>query len=60
MLTLQILLGFLILGTAGSLILLKDGYKEHAKILFFQMTLAPIGILLFLILIIGMAPYSLG
>ena len=60
MLTLQILLGFFILGTLGSIILLKDGYKEHAKILFFQMTLAPIGFILFLILVIGLAPMSMG
>ena len=56
MLTLQILLGAFIIGTIGSLLLLKDGYKEHAKVLFFQMTLAPIGFILLLIL----APTSLG
>jgi hypothetical protein len=56
MLTLQILLGFFVLGTIGSIILLKDGYKEHAKVLFFQMTLGPIGFILFLILLIGMVP----
>lgn len=60
MLTLQILLGWTVLGTVGSLLLLKDGYKEHAKILFFNMTLAPTGFILFLILIIGIAPMSLG
>ena len=60
MLTLQILLGAFIIGTIGSLLLLKDGYKEHAKVLFFQMTIAPIGFILLLILVIGLAPISLG
>jgi len=58
MLTLQILLGFFIIGTFGSIMLLKDGYIQHAKVLFFQITLAPIGLLLFMILIIGMAPMN--
>lgn len=60
MLTLQILLGYFIFATFGSIMLLKDGYKEHAKVLFFEMTLAPIGCILFLILVIGLAPTSLG
>lgn len=60
MLTLQILLGAFIIGTIGSLLLLKDGFKEQAKVLFFQMTLTPIGFILFLILVIGIAPTSLG
>ena len=38
MLTLQILLGYFILASFGSIMLLKDGYKEHAKVLFFEMT----------------------
>lgn len=60
MLTLQILVGAFIIGIIGSLLLLKDGFKEQAKVLFFQMTLAPIGFILFLILVIGIAPTSLG
>lgn len=60
MLTLQILFGAFIIGTIGSLLLLKDGFKEQAKVLFFQGTLAPIGFILFLILVIGLAPTSLG
>ena len=60
MLTLQILLGYFILASFGSIMLLKVRYKEHAKVLFFEMTLAPIGCILFLILVIGLAPTSLG
>lgn len=56
MLTLQILLGWTILGTLGTILLLKDGYRQHAKILFFNMTLAPVGFLLFLIVILLLAP----
>lgn len=56
MLTLQILAGWTILGTIGTILLLIDGYKQHAKVLFFQITLAPVGFILFLILIIGLAP----
>lgn len=56
MLTLQILLGFFILGTVGSILLLKDGYYRHAKVLFVDMTLCPIGFLLLLIFVIGLAP----
>ena len=56
MLTLQILTGWTILGTIGTILLLIDGYKQHAKMLFFQITLAPVGFILFLILIIGLAP----
>ena len=36
MLTLQILTGWTILGTIGTILLLIDGYKQHAKVLFFQ------------------------
>ena len=56
MLTLQILTSWTILGTIGTILLLIDGYKQHAKVLFFQITLAPVGFILFLILIIGLAP----
>ena len=56
MLTLQILLGWTILGTLGTLVLLKDGYKQHAKVLFFNMTLGPVGFLLFLIVVLLLAP----
>ncbi len=56
MLTLQTLAIYFIIGTVGSLMLLKDGYKKHAKFLFVNMTVAPTSLLLFLILLIGMAP----
>lgn len=56
MLTLQILMGYFIFGTILSIILLKDGYIQHAKIMFVQLTLGPIGFILFLILAIGCAP----
>ena len=60
MLTLQILLGYFILASFGSIMLLKDGYKEHAKVLFFFFFLAPIGCILFFFFVIGLAPTSLG
>lgn len=60
MLTLQTLAIYFILGTIGSIMLLKDGYTRHAKFLFVNMTVAPIALILFLILIIGIAPMSLG
>lgn len=56
MLTLTTLAIWTVLGTIGTILLLIDGYKQHAKILFFQITLAPVGFILFLILIIGLAP----
>ena len=56
MLTLITLAIWTVLGTIGTILLLIDGYKQHAKILFFQITLAPVGFILFLILIIGLAP----
>lgn len=58
MLTLTTLAIWTVLGTIGTILLLIDGYKQHAKILFFQITLAPVGFILFLILIIGLAPMS--
>lgn len=59
MLTLWILLVWTILATIGSILLLKDGYIAHAKVLFFQMGLAPVGFMLCLILIIGLAPVGM-
>lgn len=56
MLALTTLAIWTVLGTIGTILLLIDGYKQHAKILFFQITLAPVGFILFLILIIGLAP----
>ena len=56
MLTLTTLAIWTVLGTIGTILLLIDGYKQHAKILFFQITLAPVGFILLLILIIGLAP----
>lgn len=56
MLTLQTLGIFLILGTIGSLLLLKDGYVKHAKYMFFNLTITPIGLILFMILMIGCVP----
>lgn len=56
MLTLQILAGWLVLGLLGSIVLLKDGYREHARIMFLNMTIAPVGLLVLLILVIGLAP----
>lgn len=56
MLTLQILLVFFIFGSFGSIMLLKEGYKRHAKFLFFDMTLNPILFILSLIMLIGIVP----
>lgn len=56
MLTLQILVTFFIIGTVGSIMLLKDGYVRHAKFLFFNMTCTPIGLLLIMILMLGAVP----
>ena len=60
MLTLQILAGWTVIGTILSAILYKDGYKRHAKLMFFDITLAPVFFILLLIVIIGFAPMSWG
>ena len=59
MITLTILLVWTLLATIGSILLLKDGYVQHAKVLFFQMGLAPVGFMLCLILLIGLAPIGM-
>lgn len=58
MLTLQILIGYLFIGTVFSIMLLKDGYKRHAKIMFLELTLGPVGFLLTLILFLGIVPLN--
>lgn len=59
MITLTILLVWTILATIGSILLLKDGYVQHAKVLFFQMGIGPVGFMLLLILVIGLAPVNM-
>lgn len=56
MLTLQILAGWIVLGTVGSILLLLERNFKQAKVLFVDITIVPSMLLVLLILLIGFAP----